>query len=135
MNKILLTSLIIGMILFGACVRKTPTNPNTLPPSPTPIEISAAQLYKEYKNNAAAADKKYLNRELTVSGVVKEIGKETSGTPYLLLTATLNDTNGVYCTFPNDYDSILAKLTKGQTVGITGIGAGFQTNVLLDSTH
>jgi uncharacterized protein (DUF1330 family) len=134
MKKILLISLVLVTILFGACiVGKKPTNPNTLPPSPTPIEITAVQLYKEYKNNQTAADKKYKGKVLTVSGAVQEIGKESSGTPYLLLTATVNDANGVYCTFPIDYDTILAKLTKGQNIGITGICTGYQTNVLLDS--
>ena len=136
MKKILFVSLILMVLLLGACARKTPTNPNTLPPSPTPIEITAAQLYKEYTKNAAAADKKYLGRELSVSGAVQEIGKETSGTPFLLLAAGDNLTSGVYCTFPGNYDTILAKLTTGQKVTITGIGAGFKNgNALLDSTH
>jgi hypothetical protein len=138
MKKTLLISLTIGVLMLGGCIigGKTPTNPNTLPPSPTPIEITAVQLYKEYQNNTAAADKKYLGRELTVSGSVQEIGKEPSGTPFLLLAAGENVTYGVYCTFPDNYDTILARLTIGQNIGVTGIGAGFKNgNVLLDSTH
>ncbi|MGD0794122.1 MAG: hypothetical protein ABR958_00810 [Dehalococcoidales bacterium] len=137
MKKILLISLVLVTILFGACiVGKNPTNPNTLPPSPTPIEITAVQLYKEYKNNQTAADKKYKGKEFTVSGAVQEIGKDQSGTPYLLLAAGENMTNGIYCTFPDNYDTILARLNIGQNVGITGVGVGFKDgNVLLDSTH
>ena len=132
MKKLLLITLIIGTLLFSACGAKKPATTAV----PLPIDISATQLIKEYKNNAGAADKKYKDKELSVSGVVKEIGKETSGTPFLLLTgSSANETTGVYCTFFDNYDSILAKLHIGQDVGITGICKGFNTNVLLDTRY
>jgi len=139
MKNLLLAFFLIGAVLLSGCIFapvKTPTNPNTLPPSPTPIEITAAQLIQAYKDNSAAADKKYLAKEMVVSGVVKEYGKNTSGIPYLLLTVTANDTTGVYCTFPDGYETILPGLKIGQTAGITGKCRGLQgNNVILDSRN
>jgi hypothetical protein len=131
MKKVILTGIILGLFLFTACGGKTTTAPN-----PTePIDITAAQLYKEYTESVTAADKQYQDKTLSVAGVVKEIGKDQSGTPSLLITGSTDDTNGVYCLFNADYDTVLAKLTIGQKVTITGVGAGFAKNVILDCRH
>ena len=131
MKKNLFVSIILGIFLFTACGGKTTTLQN-----PTePVNITAAQIYQEYTKNAAAADKKYKYRPLSVEGVVREIGKDSSSTPTLLITSDIGKTNGVYCLFNADYDTILAKLTIGQKVTITGVGAGFDKNVILDCRH
>lgn len=36
------------------------------------IEVSAAKLYQDYKNNRQQADKLYLNKKILIHGVVKE---------------------------------------------------------------
>lgn len=140
MKKALLAFFLVGAVLLGGCIFapvKTPTNPNTLPPTAMPIDITAAQLIKAYKDDAAAANKKYLAKEMAVEGVVKEYGQESSSKiPYLLLTVTANDTTGVYCTFPDGYETILPRLKIGQTSTITGICRGMQNqNVFLDSRY
>ena len=140
MKKLLLTFFLIGAVLLGGCIFapvKTPTNPNTITVKPTTIDITAAQLIKEYKDSAAAAEKKYLGKEMAVTGVVKEYGQESSSKiPYLLLTVTASDTTGVYCTFPDGYETILPGLKIGQTATITGICRGMQNgNVFLDSRY
>ncbi len=49
------------------------------------IEISATQLYEEYKANEVLADTKYKGRWLYDSGVVNEIGKDITDDPYVNL--------------------------------------------------
>ena len=64
---------------------------------------------------------------MAVEGVVKEYDQESSSKiPYLLLTVTANDTTGVYCTFPDGYETILPGLKIGQPATITGICRGMQ---------
>jgi hypothetical protein len=137
MKKILLTFFLISAVLLGGCIFlpvKTHTDINTIPSPTPPIELTATKLIKAYKDDAAAANKKYLAVEMVVSGVVKEFGTNESGIPYLVLTVTATDTTGVYCTFPDGYDKILAGLKIGQTSGITGKCRGLENgNVLLDS--
>jgi hypothetical protein len=138
MKYFILAIVIISVVLLGGCLFapvKTPTNPNTITITPsTPLDVTAAQLIKAYKDNAVAANKKYLAVEMQVSGIVKEYGTNTSGIPYLLLTVSENDATGVYCIFPDGYDKILPNLKIGQKGGAVGKCRGLEgANVLLDS--
>jgi hypothetical protein len=140
MKKLLLTIFLVGAVLFSGCIFapvKTPFNPNTITPTPTTTDITAAKLVKAYKDDAAAANKLYLGKELAVEGIVKEYGQETgTNYPYLLVTVSVNDTTGVYCTFPDGYEKLLPQLKIGQGTTITGKCRGIQNgNVILDSRY
>ena len=140
MKKLILTLFLVGAVFLGGCIFapvKTPTNPNTITITPTTVDITAAKLIKAYKDDAVAANKLYLAKELAVEGVVKEYGQEKdTGYPYMLVTVSVNDTTGVYCTFPDGYEDILPKLKIGQGTTITGKCRGLQNgNVILDSRY
>lgn len=83
------------------------------------IQISAAALAQDYKNNEQAADAKYLNKVIEVNGVIDEIDKnEDSGTMIVLQTG--DPMAGVQCTMR---EKNIAPV-KGQHVTIKGFCSG-----------
>ena len=93
----------------------TPTNtvPNLLT-----YGISASELYSAFEDNEIAAEKAYAGRELRVTGIVDEIGKDIFGNPYVSFK-----TNGfwdVQCYVSQEHSGELALLSKGQTVTVHG---------------
>jgi len=143
MHKItaIMVSLLGIALLLGACspvTRPTPTpNPTPTPtpaptppsaPSPTPppsvtVRIGAGQLYTEYQSNEIAADLKYKDKILEVTGVVTEIGvSQTTGKPVLFLAESLDAPfmEGVTVHFILDQKDKLATLSKGDIVTVRG---------------
>ena len=69
-------------------------------PSYEVIEISAGQLYQEYRNNEVAADLKYKGKMLKVTGIVRTVGEDILGNPYVVIVGDKNDWRGVQCLYP-----------------------------------
>ena len=99
------------------------------------IEIGAGQLYQEYKTNEIAADLKYEGKFLKVHGIVRSIGEDIMGTPYVVIVGNEGDVWGVQCMCPDThaYRQELAKLSPGQEACATGKCKGHLIgNVLLE---
>lgn len=94
----------------------------TTPEDQPPIKITAKNLTKEYEENELAADGKYKDKQLAVSGKVSNIA-ETFGN----VTVSLEGFNGVVsvmCSFEESEKENVAKLKKGQNVILKGKGDG-----------
>lgn len=81
--------------------------------------FTATALSKEYAADEKAADTKYLNKEITVSGIVGEFEKNQDG-GLMVVLQTDDPASGVECT-------ILEKsaiVTKGQNITIKGVCSG-----------
>ncbi len=88
------------------------------------ISITAEQLYKDYEANEIAADQKYKNKSIKVTGTVRVIGKTIGDAPFINL-ATGNYSHQVMVSFPAKvYDNELAKYSSGTQVEITGTCRG-----------
>ncbi|CAB3797980.1 OB-fold protein [Pararobbsia alpina] len=94
--------------------------PATAPPV---IEISATELYEEYKANEVLADTKYKGRWLYVSGVVNEIGKDFTDDPYVNLFGE-NEYAVVRANFAKSAVEKLATLHKGDQISLMCQGKG-----------
>ena len=84
------------------------------------IEITAMKLSQEYDDNKVAADAKYEDKFLKVSGVIDDIGKDILDNPYVTLEGPESMFFGVQCMFPKNDESKLIDLSKGQNVTLTG---------------
>jgi len=84
------------------------------------IEISATQLSKEYDENKVAADSKYKDELLKISGTIDDIGKDIAGTPYVSLEGREYSLFGVQCMFNRDKEEDLIELRKGQKIILKG---------------
>jgi len=137
MRKLTLTILIIGIVFLSACATlpaTPPSTPPTTPPTPpTPeepepqiIEVTAEQLYMAYKANQVTADAQFKGETLKVTGVVESMGKDATGTAYIVLSSSeTNKTQMVKCLFSKGYGGEMVGVTTGDTVTIQGIGFGY----------
>lgn len=95
------------------------------------IEISAADLFAEYDDNAVAADAKYKGKKLKVTGIVSDIGTDILDQVYVSL-----DTGEYFftiqCYFSDkDEESKVAQLSKGDEIAVLGTCEGMTLNVAL----
>lgn len=97
---------------------------DTLPVSEArAFPITAEQLYSSYNENEVAADRRYKNRVLAISGTVGEIGKDILNKPYVILQAGYGG-GAVQCYFGKGEEYELASLKPGQRVTIKGRCSG-----------
>jgi len=97
---------------------------NTSAPTEEAIVVTAVQLSREYDDNKVAADAKYEDKIVEVSGVVNDIGKDILDDPYVTLEGISSSLFGIQCMFPRKDESQLATLSKGQSITLQGRVSG-----------
>lgn len=102
-------------------------------PTPTPIKymvVTASQVLKDYKDNKIAADEKYKDKHVQVTGYVDSIGSGTFGGLYITIGSGAQfEMTKVQCSFDDSYKAKLAKLKPGQKVTIKGMIDGYNMNI------
>lgn len=83
------------------------------------ISITAEALSNEYNKDEKAADVKYLNKAIEVSGTISEIDKNQDG-GLMVILQTADPMAGVQCTL-RDKAAVVA---KGQNIVIKGFCSG-----------
>ena len=82
------------------------------------IKISAKKLYREYDSNEVLADEKYKGKQIAVTGVISDIGKDIFNDPYITLSGGYLD--NVNCYFDKESIKIISKIRKGQKLTVIG---------------
>src|SRR3954465_13319946 len=90
------------------------------------IEVTSAQLVKDYQVNEAEANKKYLDKAVQVTGAVADIKNNQDGNSTITL-ASDDAFTGVFCTLKEKPGNI----TAGSTVIIKGLCSGMLSDVRL----
>lgn len=90
------------------------------------VTIAAADLYNQYNSDETAANQKYLNKIISVSGIAGEVNKTDS--TYTILLKGDADMGGISC---NLFDAQTAAVAKGKTVTIKGKCTGYLMDVAL----
>ncbi len=90
------------------------------------IEVTSAQLVKDYQANEGEANKKYLDKAIQVTGEATAIKNNQDGNSTITL-ASDDAFTGVFCTLKEKPGSI----TTGSTVIIKGICSGMLSDVRL----
>jgi len=86
--------------------------------------ISAAELVNEYKLNKVLADKKFLNKEIELTGKVSAYYQFNDGDNLLELESG-NKEIGIYCIIvPRKDNERASQLTKGTRIKLIGICTG-----------
>lgn len=84
----------------------------------------------EYKENAIAADSTYKGKNLIVTGEVFDIGREVMQHPYV--TFSSDGYIGTFqMVFNNDEESLIAGLSKGDTITVVGECQGESLGVII----
>jgi len=108
-------------------------------PEPQPRPTSAAggitveELYLAFSTDEAAANARFMDKTLTVTGVVDRITvNDMHGIYYFILaSAEKKEQWNVRCTFDRKYGAQLSRLTTGQTVTVQGKYDGYKLNILM----
>jgi len=109
---------------YSAPQRDRKTHPTTEKQPEEVIKVSAVQLSEEYDANKIAADAKYKDKILEISGVVDSIGKDILDTPYVTLKGREYSLFGVQCMFGRADEPELATLSKEEEVVLRGKVSG-----------
>jgi hypothetical protein len=90
------------------------------------IEVTAAQIVKDFQTNEADANKKYLDKAIQVTGLITEVKENQDGN--MTITLASDDAfTGVFCTLKEKS----VGLSTGSRVVIKGICSGMLTDVRL----
>lgn len=127
-----LAIIVLFIIVGSGGSSSTPTqvgnggNTNTAPAAQPEevIKITAVKLSEEYDANKVAADAKYKDKLLEVSGTIDTIGKDILDTPYVTLQGRQYSLFGLQCMFAKSDEAELATLGKGQTITLQGRVSG-----------
>lgn len=94
------------------------------------IEVTAVALYAEYEENEIAADARYGDRVLQVSGTIKDMGKDILSDLYVTLE-TENYGGSVQCMLADSEIAKAVLLTKGSQIVVKGENSGKLGNIVL----
>lgn len=101
-------------------------------PLPEAMKVTAAQIVGDYKDNGVAADAKYKNKWVEVSGVVDTIDKDILDTPYIALKSyQYAIVDRIQCMFSRGDEAQLAQVSKGQEITLRGNVEGKLGNVII----
>jgi cytochrome c-type biogenesis protein CcmE len=94
--------------------------------------VMAERIYYDYTTDAAAADEMYKNTKVQVTGIIRSLGTASTGQPYVILAVgDLSETCGVQCSFTSKYASMVASLSVGQQITISGECLGYSNHVVI----
>ena len=126
-NKILKNTLSAGVlaifIILGGGSLDTDGDAEKISVATPDYVLSANKLFKEYDKNSVAADAKYEDKIVVVSGTIQNIGKDIMDTAYLVIGGT-GFLDGVQCMLPTGQESLVARVSKGQYVTLKGKVSG-----------
>ncbi|MFM1876523.1 MAG: hypothetical protein RL266_2260 [Bacteroidota bacterium] len=114
MNRFLLF-LVAGLLLAGGIIYFVYNKPHRDVSSEKPEHVlTADQLFDEYEADEEAANTKFLDKTLEVSGTVSEIGANDAGQTFVILSAQNAMIGGISATFEGDQKG----LSEGQNVSL-----------------
>ncbi len=93
------------------------------PATPQEASISARALCNTFEENEVAANKRYMDKKIVVSGTISEISTDFTGDPEITLGFGDFEIAGVVCEMANDDG--LENLSKGQGIKLKGKVAGY----------
>lgn len=128
-KKLLKWSLIFVLVIIttgGIIAYKMYNKPHRNVEAAKGLEVSAAQLIADYESNEAAANGKYLDKVIAVTGEVTEVAKNQKAETVITLKGT--DMGGIICTLEA---ATATAITPGTNVSIKGICTGYLTDVVL----
>ena len=99
--------------------------------SPIVLEVTAAQLQADYEANDVAADLRYKDKVIAVTGIVASIVSKDSGGASVGLE-TSNFVEGVRCHFTEQHVQDVAELLEGDWVKLRGQAEGKGLTDLFD---
>jgi predicted phosphodiesterase len=130
-KRMILTLVLIAIAVAVFLAYKTYTRTNKdLLKLKADIQISAGDLIKEFEAGDSAANKKYLDKIIELTGNVKKLEKDDAGDYTIIIGDTLS-MSSVRCLSDTNHRSDAAIVKENSTITIRGVCTGFKKNELL----
>lgn len=126
---LLACSLLILLVIIGAYYQYNKPSRN-LTHEQADLSIEAIDLYKQFSENEAAANKQYLDKVVQVRGSLKAINRGPDGSLNLTL-ASGHEMGDVTCEIPAANVPQGANLQTGQNITVKGQCTGILMDVVL----
>lgn len=94
------------------------------------VTIPAADLIKQFSDDETAANTKYLNKAVAVTGKIKSIEKDETGN-YTVFLGEESDMSSVACQMDERHNASAEKLQVGSSVTAKGVCTGYLMDVVL----
>jgi len=135
-RSLALALLVVGLLLglAAAACSSEESAPEALYEAKDATAVSAAELFAAYADKPKAADKRYKDELLAVTGTVATVGTDPIlEAPEVVLSGGATDpARGIDCVFDPRYADQVAALAKGATLTVLGVCQGsYEVNVLL----
>jgi hypothetical protein len=125
----LLLSFVAGLATYGLLFHSSWCSDTRL--KDAALQISTRDLIGVFDKSEELFDKEYLNKTLSVSGIIKKIRKN-EGKPYTLYLGDDPDEGpSVSCSLDSFYNDSPLSLKTGDKVTLTGICAGRLMDIIL----
>src|SRR5687768_16067534 len=122
MKRTILIIILAAVVIGGFIAYRIYNKPHRDVTTEKALELKADDLYKDYVADEAAANSKYLNKAIEVSGEISDIQTNQDGGKVVYLK-TSDPFYGVNCTFKQDP----GELQKGKQIKFKGICTGYIT--------
>jgi hypothetical protein len=86
--------------------------------------LTATGLFQAYAKNEAAADEKYKNKVIYLTGQIASVESNLSSGYVVNVLADINSGDVITCRFPKDQSDFLVRLSMGGYVRIKGRFSG-----------
>lgn len=129
MKKYLIFAILVGIVAagFGFYMYNKPHK--NIESSKVDFKMEAKTLFAEFEENEAAANTKYLDKIVEVSGIVKAVNSEDGETSIMLETG--NEMSGVNCSLDNLTKHKRVTFTIGEKVSFKGLCTGVLMDVVI----
>lgn len=93
---------------------------------------SVSTLIQEFESDEKAANEKFLDKIISVQGVIKEVIRDSIGN-YTIVLKNGNNSSSVRCSMDNAHPIEVTQSDKGKIIAIKGACTGFNADELLGS--
>jgi len=111
--------LTLALIIHGSRVVEVANKPTPEPPQVL-LVTNSIEIGMHYDQNEIAADMKYKGKEIIVTGIVEDIGRDIFGSMYVNLITASQKTLSVQCFFDNSQQGEVSGIEKFGEVTIRG---------------
>lgn len=129
MKKILLILLLLAGVAGVLLLLDRPSADLTMQQKNTDISVDAREMFAEFLRDEAAANEKYLNKIVKVSGEVTTVKTDDRGR--IAVTLRGNETNGVKCKLDQRTEHRRREFHVGEQVVFKGVCMGQMADVEL----
>ena len=133
LGVIFLIILVESAIGGGSNVSDTSNSPGSEKveqPQEEAVKVSAEKLSSDYEANGVAADQKYKDKLVEITGTIDNIGTDILETPYITFE-TGNLVKSVQCMFKREDSPRLAQLSEGIQITVQGRVSSDLLNILV----